>query len=476
LQLRLALVEWFAATYVQEASLRLLTCREVPGRVLNWCAQQQAPIVTLSLPDAPALSIKQRQEAQRDGDARIESASWLCGILSLMLRVFATADKDSTVRGQAARIRDSMAEAVKEIVEVGVGRKDRWLLYSSFAETAKACLSGNTEECLLWCAATDLVYVQPDSRVNAEVHNRLVVRAWELREASGGDTNRDTALLMTVPYWALPFSPELSTVIDCMVDAQVERLLLSELGYRTSTASAEESLATNDANSQLRYSYEFSQVYVEHVRDRGASKRVMTTISERGPRAMLACRWYAAAAHAALAQQWEVHATFIKAARYVKETPLINISAKENGYEDKLEFSDEQRPVATRAGERFARAAEALQAGDRELYEMWLRAAEATMAALTDSDAREGAEALAQAAQRQDAVQAHRSSAGGNSTAETNVHISEAATEELALGSRRKAQEARRSGVNSVQVSTVDVILCMRGLAASYLEVNSTVR
>jgi hypothetical protein len=34
---------------------------------------------------------------------------------------------------------------------------------------------------------------------------------------------------------------------------------------------------------------------------------------------------------------------------------------------------DQQRPVATKAGERFARAAEALLAGDTELYELWLK-------------------------------------------------------------------------------------------------------
>jgi hypothetical protein len=47
--------------------------------------------------------------------------------------------------------------------------------------------------------------------------------------------------------------------------------------------------------------------------------------------------------------------------------------------ETRYTCSVQQQPLTSKAGERFARAAEALLAGDRELYEMWLKAAEATV-------------------------------------------------------------------------------------------------
>jgi hypothetical protein len=285
--------------------------------------------------------------------------------------------------------------------------------------------------------------MRPLGTVRCEVHNRLVSKAWELREASGGDGNRDLALLMTVNSQDPVVPPDCSAVVTSIVDALVERLRQLEQ-IRCGDFSEEEHEARRAATQQLGLGAEYSESYLKNVRDPAASGQNTAELREKGERAMLAGRWYAAAAQAATAEHLEVHNAFTTAASYVKEARCTSagVGDADQGY------SDEQRPVATRAGERFAKAAEALLADDRELYELWLTAAEATAATLTDGDAGADAEALAQAAQqRQDAVSTHCCTPSGSPTVRAVSPVTGEATMEsvadasAASGKRKRARE-----------------------------------
>jgi hypothetical protein len=73
----------------------------------------------------------------------------------------------------------------------------------------------------------------------------------------------------------------------------------------------------------------------------------------------------------------EVYATLIAGARYFVE-PRLRSGGTSGSAEEADGVPDEQRLVV--------RAAEALWSDERELYELWLKAAEATVAALGDSN------------------------------------------------------------------------------------------
>jgi hypothetical protein len=206
-------------------------------------------------------------------------------------------------------------------------------------------------------------------------------------------------------------SPKCSAQIDVAVEALVESQRQVIVSNRAG-AGPEEQQATQDSALQFVHSAK----YVE----RGAlcteeySHQNAATSFEKGERARQAGLWFAVAAQAAAAAQWEVHAAFTKAAECVGE-PAVDERGRVTKRDRRFVYSDQERPVATKAGKRFARAAEALQAGDRELYEMWLKAAEATVrtvqgtgaGTLDVGDLLGDAEALALAAQqRQDAVTA----------------------------------------------------------------------
>jgi hypothetical protein len=443
LQLRLALVETSDAVFMRVHCLNSFNhCSQVSEKLLTWCEQQQTPILTLPAPGAPPVGAEQQLGAERDTALRVERATWLCGALTLLVRMYATADKSSEVVGAAARDRYGMEEAVNQVVEERTSNTDRSHSFSCAAEAARCFLSGHTEECLVWCAAEQHLSSCKVRAVRCEVHNRLVVKAWKLREASGGDGNRDLALLMTVNSQDPVVPPDCSAVVTSIVDALLERLRQLEQ-IRCGDLSEEEHEARRAATQQLGLGAEYADSYLKNVCDPAASGQNTAELREKGERAMLAGRWYAAAAQAATAEHLEVHNAFTTAASYVKEARCTSagVGEADQGY------SDEQRPVATRAGERFAKAAEALLADDRELYELWLKAAEATAATLTDGGAGADAEALAQAAQqRQDAVSAHCCTTSGSPTVRAVSPVPGEATMKSAADAGPVSGKRKREG------------------------------
>jgi hypothetical protein len=106
------------------------------------------------------------------------------------------------------------------------------------------------------------------------------------------------------------------------------------------------------------------------------------TYLEKGERARQAGRWYAAAAHAAAQapqlELWEVWRAYTMAATFTAERGIDTRGTDVTGGTNERANMPELRSDAVKAGERFARAAEVYLAGDRKLYELWLRAAEAT--------------------------------------------------------------------------------------------------
>jgi hypothetical protein len=141
-------------------------------------------------------------------------------------------------------------------------------------------------------------------------------------------------------------------------------------------------------------------------------------ILRMGAHALQAGRWYVAAvqAQAAAEQQREVQTVFMRAATLASQPdPNLRDATANSDADYNL------RLVAATAGERFARAAEALLAGDRETYELWLKAAEGTAHSLNGLRweglsamwPTQDPEALARAAQeRQDAADADKFDGG----------------------------------------------------------------
>jgi hypothetical protein len=402
--------DWFELGYN-----RYERCKENCRRLLSWCQKHQTPIPeTLAPPGAPPVSAEQQEASQGLSDARVDRAIWLCGILALLVRMFAVADTSSVVVAAVDTARERWEELVNEVARgTSICAATPSPAVPAAGEAARAFLAGNTEECSVWSAV--VLYLRDRtvhimSRVHREIYNRLVVKAWELREASGGDGNRDPALLIPFKGQNKVADAEHSAMIDGVTEALAKVEHMRELSNRTDVGE-EAKRAMKNAAAQFSHCATFLETFLTYKAPSEADQHAVM-LREKGARAMLAGRWYAAAAQAAEAAQWEVHATFAKAASYVQETKLNSAKTflekmMEPVVKEPAEYSDQLRAVATKTGERFARAAEALLAGDRELYELWLTAAEATAEALEGDDAVGDAEALAQAAQqRQDAVSA----------------------------------------------------------------------
>jgi hypothetical protein len=141
------------------------------------------------------------------------------------------------------------------------------------------------------------------------------------------------------------------------------------------------------------------------------------TCLEKGVNAGQAGRWYAAAVQAATVGQQEASSAFAMAGKLTGERSIDVPKKGESNAE--RENSAKVRPVIIRTGERFAKAAEALLAGDRELYEMWLKAARATAHTVSGPPVLaslrpvEDPESLARTAQqRQDAMDAAKGHGG----------------------------------------------------------------
>jgi hypothetical protein len=452
LQLRLTLIEGDAVPDEKRCREgadidlnRYEKCRGSCEALLTWCAQQLIPVTTLRPPGAPAVSAEQQRQGLRKAEARMGRATWLCEVLTPLARVYARAGEDSAVVGAADKIRCTMDKLVNQIDDDKAVHEDLVLLISVVVEAARSFLSGHTEECLVWCAAADQYMYPYDGGVHEEVHNKLVAKAWELREATCKDTNRNPALLMAVDLQDHMLQPERSAVIDCIADTFIETERVEELTTRAHASEAGQKAVT-EATQQLEHSTLYVDSYLRQTFNSAAPDQDKATLLEKGVRAMLAGRWYAAAAQAAIAEQWEVNATFLRAALYVQEAALTTTTTHHSGgSEDTHGYTDEHRPVATKAGERFARAAEALRSGDRELYELWMDAAEATAATLQDSGGSGDAVILAQAAQqRQDEVHGRRSTdfkrAALGSAINTDMATVESGQDASAVGEKRKRQ------------------------------------
>jgi hypothetical protein len=452
LQLRLALIEGDAVPDEKRCRdgvdfdlNRYEKCRGSCEALLTWCAQQHTPVTTLRPPGAPPVSAEQQRQGLCKAEARMGRATWLCEVLTPLARVYARAGEDSAVVGAADKIRCTMDKFVNQIDEDKAVHEDLVLLISVVVEAARSFLSGHTEECLVWCAAADQYMYPYDGGVHEEVHNRLVAKVWELHEATCKDTNRNPALLIAVDNQDHMLQPERLAVVDCIADTFVETERVEELTTRANASEAGQKAVT-EATQQLEHSTLYVDAYLRQSSNSAAPDQDMATLKEKGARAMLAGRWYAAAAQAAIAEQWEVNATFLRAARYVQEAALTTTTTHHSGgSEDTHGYTDELRPVATKAGERFARAAEALRSGDRELYELWMDAAEATVDTLQDRGGSGDAEILAQVAQqRQDEVHGRRFVDGEPTTLDsainTDVATVESALDANVVGGKRKRQ------------------------------------
>jgi hypothetical protein len=409
-------------------------CKVSCRRLLSWCQKQQTPIPeALAPPGAPPpvrtehqARLSEHQEgAQRLSDARWDRAIWLCGILAQLVRMFAVADLSSVVVAAADTARESWEELVNEVARGTSIYATPSPAVPAAGEAARAFLAGSTEEFSVWSAV--VLYLRDCTVhimkcISIEIYNRLVVKAWQLREASGGDYNRDPALLIPFEGQNKVADAEHSAMIDGAAEALAKVEHMRELSNRTDVGE-EAKLAMKNAAAQFSHCATFLETFLTYKAPSKADQHAVM-LREKGARAMLAGRWYAAAAQAAEAAQWEVHATFAKAASYVQETKLNSAKTflekmMEPVVKEPAEYSDQHRAVATKAGERFARAAEAMLAGARELYELWLTAAEATAEALKRDDAGGDAEALAQAAQqRQDAVSAQLSTTNSGPAAQ----------------------------------------------------------
>jgi hypothetical protein len=449
LQLRLALIEGDAVPDEKRCRdgadfdlNRYEKCRGSCEALLTWCAQQQIPVTMLRPPGAPPVSAEQQQEVLCKAEARMGRGTWLCEVLTPLALIYARAGEDSAVVGAADKIRCTMDNLVNQIDEDKTVHEDLVLLISVVTESARSFLSGHTEECLVGCAAADQYMYPYDGGVHEEVHNKLVAKAWELHETTCKDTNRNPALLMAVNNQDHMLQPERSAVIDCIADTFIETERVEELTTRANASDAGQKAVT-EATQQLEHSTLYVDAYLRQSSNSATPDQDLATLKEKGARAMLAGRWYAAAAQAAIAEQWEVHTTFLRAAGYVQEPALSPAWAKEKSCEVIHGYTDEHRPVATRAGERFARAAEALRSGDRELYELWMDAAEATVDTLQGRGGSGDAEILAEVAQqRQDAVHVRRSTdskrAALGSAINTDVATVESVQDASAVGGKRK--------------------------------------
>jgi hypothetical protein len=237
--------------------------------------------------------------------------------------------------------------------------------------------------------------------------------------------------------------PLYSTLIDTAVDALEQGLNQMKRCNETVT---DEQLLTLDSAVQLCRCAEYTAFgalykYIQVSYSDGADETL-----QQGAHAKQAGQWYAAAAQAAGDGQWELHSAFTEAAKLTSEPHV-------NAYNDKnaSRAYEKLRPAAIRAGERFAKAAEALQAGDRELYEMWLRAAQATASELKGPGWQGlralgllgDPEALAQAAQahRGEADAAKRYGHGSRADAAPDSETEEAPSESTeSVGQKRKRE------------------------------------
>jgi hypothetical protein len=210
---------------------------------------------------------------------------------------------------------------------------------------------------------------------------------------------------------AILADPLYSTLMDSAVESLEESQRQIEQSGRVKATKEEQDVSRLSAE-QFRRCAEYTAVgavrkYIQQHSEDG------DTCLEKGVNARQAGRWYAAAAQAAATEQREACSAFAMAGKLTGERS-IDVPKKAESNAERENWA-KVRPVIIRAGERFAKAAEALQAGDRELYEMWMQAARATARAVSGPlvRARGDPEVLAQTAQqRQDAMDAAKGHGG----------------------------------------------------------------
>jgi hypothetical protein len=200
-----------------------------------------------------------------------------------------------------------------------------------------------------------------------------------------------------------------STLMDSAVEALEESQRQIEQSGRVKATKEEQDISRLSAE-QFRRCAEYTAVgavrkYIQQHSEDG------DTCLEKGVNARQAGRWYAAAVQAATEGQQEACSAFATAGKLTGERS-IDAPKKAESDAERANWA-KVRSVIIRAGKRFAKAAEALQTGDRELYEMWMQAARATAHTVSGPLVRAtlrplgDPEALARTAQqRQDAMDA----------------------------------------------------------------------
>jgi hypothetical protein len=390
LQLRVTLVEGGGGV----ARHTLLASMHSCGRLLRWCQHVQIASSVLTPPGAPVVSAEARLAAQRSVEARFDRAIKLCEILALLSRVCATADATSCAAVAAQNVKPWF-EQLRDSVLTGEPSSLEILPHLQYwRKAAVAHLAGDPEACLAWCAVVQLLCEDTRwTRARMEMLARLV---------SMGGEGAASELTLQLPQMSDDYSiaPQYSVQLDAAVHALVEHQRQLELRC-SAEANPDAQKCTEAAAAQFMHCADYIGRVITSASIVDQKPVTDPTIDlERGARARRAGGWYAAAARAATESQREVYTALLKAADYSQEPDLRGLVSVW-----RFGCSDEKLSVATKTAERFARAAEALQTGDRELYEMWLKAAEATAhqvkrrSVVGADDAPAHAEALAEAAQ-----------------------------------------------------------------------------
>jgi hypothetical protein len=412
LQLRLAVLKWTSA-FTEGPSWTLVYirgrhCLESCRNLLSWCSEQQRmPSFILPPPGAQFVSAEEDSKAER-----AERVVWLCETLTLYARMYAVAEENTSIVATAEQSMRSFDALVSKATHGKLDDTDSANTYSVGAarEAVTAFLDGNAEACLVWrtagkCRLWDLS-AEP---VQREIYNRLIRRAWDLRSGEGEDAAGDVGAHLTrCEGQGLPSDPQCSALIDTAVEAMLERQRQLDVSGRDGADPVEKFIAEKSV-SQFLHCVEYIESHLSHHGSAQRSFGDKRTHLARGIRARQAGKWYAAAVRAAAAEQCEIYKVFMEAASYVEE-PSVHPDrySSYDTYDCARWYAAGELSLASKVGERFASAAEALLAGDRETYELWLKAAEATVRVLQgDGDAGvviEDPEALAQAAQQQDAA------------------------------------------------------------------------
>jgi hypothetical protein len=387
LQLRLTVLAWDERLAKAHRRIdRWHRCRELCMTLLYWCHHHPAVrCAALVAPDEPPMSAQQQQEAHRRAEQRVERAIWLCEALTVLAGMYASAVRSSEVIVAVERAMPALKELVNEVVEESDPDNSDFesvSLIGAVREAVRAFLSKSAEECLVWRAAAYSLAELQHCPVGKQIYNRLVLKAWDLRGMESTDAELDPLLLLPIlPVDQNGSGDPLYTVhIGAAADALVESQHMREY-CRLKGVSREGKMSASMSAAQFQQSAHYVRLGLlsfpgtQPLNEIGAAVKAGL---EEGARAMLAGRRFAAAAQAAAKDQKEAFGAFLLAAKYI-QLPIVYLSEDDDSKWSPWDVcSDHKLPIAEKTGERYASAARALLAGDRELYELWLKAAEAT--------------------------------------------------------------------------------------------------